>query len=101
VSDRDTDANGETVFANPLFGGGWYTDATQVVISGDVLPYDINLRFNSPDINGDLVTNLTDCVLSTVSLYGAYEYKCDYNADNVVNITDAGYMSAGLGTTSP
>jgi len=102
TADLNTDALGETTFGNPLFAGGWYTDATQVVISGDPLTSgDLNLRFNSPDINGDGATNLTDGGNFTVDLFGSYSYRSDYNADNVVNITDAGYMSAALGAGCP
>jgi len=102
VADANTDANGVTTFGNPLFAGGWYTDATQVVISNDPLTSgDVNLRFNSPDINGDGATNLTDGGFFTVVLFGAYSYSADYNADGVINVSDAGFMSSGLGASCP
>ena len=100
VSDRDTDVNGETTFRNPLLAGGWCTGPVAVFLSGDYLG-DINLRFNSGDINGDLVTNLTDGGFFTAVLFGAHSYSADFNYDGSVNITDAGYMSAGLGATCP
>jgi len=102
VADANTDATGMTTFANPLFAGGWYTDPTGVVISGDPLTSgDLNLNFNSPDINGDGATNLTDGGLFTVILFGAYGYQADLNADGVINVTDAGFMSSGLGASCP
>jgi len=102
TADANTDALGETVFANPLFAGGQSTNITQVVISGDPLTSgDVGLRFNSPDINGDGATNLSDGGFFTVILFGAYSYTGDFNNDGVVNVSDAGFMSNGLGASCP
>jgi len=112
VADANTDASGVTTFGNPLFAGGWHcqsnlgggaaTGSSVVVISGDPMTSgDLALIMNSPDINGDGATNLSDGGFFTVVLFGAYSYEADFNGDGVINVSDAGFMSAGLGASCP
>ena len=98
TADYNTDALGETVFANALFAGGQSTNITQVVISGDPLTSgDVALICNSPDVNGDGLTNLSDVGYFTTILFGDYDYAADFNYDGAVNLTDAGFMSSSMG----
>ena len=102
TADANTDANGETVFANPLYAGGWYTDPTQVVIAGDPLTSgDLNLRFNSPDINGDGKVDLSDAAFFTIFYYTGYDYAGDFNFDGAVDLSDASLLSAGISAHCP
>jgi len=102
TADANTDVHGETVFANPLFAGGWYMDATRVVISGDPLTSgDLNLRFNSPDINGDGRVNLEDAGFFTIIYYSGYDYAGDFNFDGNVDLTDAGILGSRISASCP
>jgi hypothetical protein len=57
------------------------------------------LYVNSPDINGDLVVDLSDIALFSSDLNGTYNYRSDFNYDGNVNLSDIGVLSAGMGAT--
>lgn len=101
VANFNTDAAGQTQWANPLFAGGFSVAACLVKVNGDALAYDAQISFNSPDISGDGVVNLTDAGYFSQDRSGAYNYRSDFNNDAVVNLTDAGYMGNALGVSCP
>lgn len=107
-ADHATDADGWTEWLLPLRGGGWSAGPVTVYLNGmpaqDPDQYvhpPLDLRTNSPDLNGDLVVNLSDIVYFTQDLTGAYQYRSDYDWDGVVNLTDVVYFAQGIGVECP
>jgi hypothetical protein len=86
-ADQDTDINGDTTFTNAMFAGGSGSGAI-VIVNGSVINAPLNILFNSPDINGDLVVNLTDVILFAGDYYGAYNYRSDFYWDGNLNLSD-------------
>lgn len=88
-ADGVTDVDGITTFSNPLAAGGsTFGELTQVYIAGSPLAAaGLNLIFNSTDMNGDLLVNLTD-IAAFIPLVGGSDYAGDYNYDGIVNLTD-------------
>lgn len=103
TANQNTDENGVTFWTNPLFAGGQSTALTLVMVSGSPLTSNngLQISFNSADINGDGIVNLSDGGFFTQNLFGAYSYRSDFNYDNAVNVSDAGFMASGLGATCP
>jgi hypothetical protein len=102
TADLNTDVNGQTRWNAPLFAGGQSEALCKVQINGDPLVgSDLLISFNSADINGDGVVNLSDGGFFTQDLFGAYDYRSDFNFDNVINVSDAGFMANGLGASCP
>ena len=103
TADVNSDENGQSHWAAPLFAGGQSQDVCLVKISGDALTSNngLLLNFNSADINADGIVNLSDGGYFTDILYGTYSYNGDFNNDGVVNVSDAGSMSNGIGASCP
>ncbi|MFN2370740.1 MAG: hypothetical protein ABR506_06230 [Candidatus Krumholzibacteriia bacterium] len=103
TADQNTDANGVTFWVDPLFAGGQSSALTLVMVNGDPLTSNSGLQisFNSADINGDGVVNLSDGGFFTQDLFGVYNYRSDFNYDALVNVSDAGFMANGLGAVCP
>ncbi len=101
--DRDTDANGQTVWVAPPRAGGWTSGLIQVYVNGMALATTagLDIRFNSPDIDGDGRVNLTDGGMFSHDLFGAYAVRSDLNFDHVINISDAGQLRSTLGLGCP
>ncbi len=104
-ADQSTDHNGQTTFSNPVFGGNQTVLATelcQVIISGNPLGGPgMDIQFNSPDINGDNVVNLTDVIEFAGDYYGAYAYRSDFYFDSAVNLSDIVLLAQGMGAACP
>ena len=98
----NTNDLGETSWVNPIFAGGNSQALCIVYINGDALTSNggLALSFNSADISGDGVVNLTDAGFFSGFLGGS-DYAGDYNFDGVVNVSDAGFMATSLGASCP
>jgi hypothetical protein len=99
IADSDTDINGMTTFSGSLRAGG---SGAGILINGFtcwVAPLDI--KVNSPDLDGDLFINLTDVVLFTDYFYEAYGYAADFYWDGVINLSDIVMLSFGMGSACP
>ncbi|MDX2472329.1 MAG: hypothetical protein QNL91_01345 [Candidatus Krumholzibacteria bacterium] len=60
------------------------------------------ISYNSPDINGDGVVNLTDVPLFAGDFHGgAYDFRSDFHYDGIVNLSDVVHMAQGLGSSCP
>jgi hypothetical protein len=73
-------------------------------VSGLTLVSDpgLNILFNSPDLNGDLVVNIGDVGdLSILFNSPGYSYLIDYVYDGLNNIADVGTFALALGVTCP
>jgi hypothetical protein len=89
VADNDSDVDGMTEFQDALRTGGWSLAGTRVLINGNALINSVNVNFNSPDVNGDLVVNLTDVQLFAGDFFGVgYGFRSDLFVDNVVYLSD-------------
>jgi hypothetical protein len=90
-ADADTDENGHTQFSFPLCGGG-YSENFDLggYVAGNAfiqnpLPH---IKTNSPDINCDLVVNLSDLALFAQHYYGTASYVNDFFWDSVADLRD-------------
>lgn len=59
------------------------------------------VSFNSPDINGDLMINLSDTVLLMQDMNGSYNYRSDFNYDAQITAADVSILVAALGAHCP
>jgi len=98
--DSNTDLNGETVFTGPFRAGGNNPapEGLQVVVSGMPLPQaSLPIQINSPDVNGDLVVNLSDIGAMTQALFGEYDWRFDFNNDGAINLIDIVAFASSYG----
>ncbi len=104
VADGPSNAAGEAYWTQPLHAGGASEALTVVVINGAALTSSAGLAisYNSPDINGDGVVNLTDVPLFAGDFHGgAYDFRSDFHYDGIVNLSDVVHMAQGLGSSCP
>lgn len=103
IADANTDVNGMTQWVNPLFAGGHSEALTEVRVNGSPieLTVGVNLSFNSPDINGDLIVNLVDVQLFTGDFFNAYDFRSDFHRDGVINIADIPALAQAYGAGCP
>jgi hypothetical protein len=104
TADFDTDANGVTSWATPLNAGGYSTANATVMIAGDALTGPgglMALHFNSADITGDGVVNLTDVGNFAAIYFGPYDFAGDFFADGQLNLLDVGRLGLGNGASCP
>lgn len=106
IADHDTDANGWTEFRLPLRGGGWSEGPAYVYLNGepaqspDVLLHPpIPLRAKSPDLNGDLLVNLSDIAVFSYDLFGPYHVRSDLWWDEAINLSDVVWFTRAIGVT--
>ncbi len=103
IPDGPTDENGQTDFTGPYAAGGHMPAdcLIEVLLGGSPLwEPGLELRFNSPDINGDLAVNLSDITVFTQAL-GEYDWAADYNFDGVINLSDIARMTQSIGFGCP
>jgi hypothetical protein len=101
LADGNTDINGQTTFTGSLQAGGW-GEGLVVIVDGDPLSQTpLNYLFNSPDLNLDLVVNLTDIVLFAQVYFDVYEYQADFYWDGVINLSDIVLLAQGSGSACP
>ncbi len=101
IADSDTDLNGMTTFSGPLRAGG-SGEGIIVLVNGMLCPEPaLAIKINSPDLNGDLVVNLSDIVLFADSFLGEYSYACDFYWDGDTNLSDLVMLSLGMGAACP
>ena len=111
VADANTDAAGQTTFSGTLFAGGQSDpldagEGCDVMVNGSPLNQPvIDMLFNSPDISGDLVVNLTDVIQYTQDFYsgnsGDLIYRSDFYWDGNLNLSDTVLLSQGSGAQCP
>ncbi len=104
IADRDTDANGITVWQQPLHAGGsWLSgERLHVFVEGGPLNQPgFLVRFNSPDNDGNLQSNVTDLSSFTADFFGSYSYRSDFNWDDAINLTDVSFFAAHYGHLCP
>jgi hypothetical protein len=99
TADGATDINGETQFQNALAAGGnSFGEVTQVMVAGAALGATVNLLYNSADINGDLLVNLSD-VTAFTQMLNAYNWEGDFNYDGIINLADVTRFTQAIGVS--
>jgi len=106
LADVPSNAIGQTSFTLSYHGGGWIQGPIFVWVleaSGawNPIPMPVNTYFNSVDINGDLLVNLTDVTLFTADFFGAPQYRSDFNNDGAINLTDLTLLAPHIGASCP
>jgi len=107
IADAATAADGYTTFGRALAGGGWEESGLFVRAGGEILPQTpqgadhlLDLRVNSPDINGDLQVDLGDISLFAEDL-ASYHFRSDYDHDGQVNLSDITILASWIGDRCP
>ncbi len=114
IADMPTNNLGQTTFSNSVFGGGWSDlpngepciirtiwGKVNGTMAGGPLNSDMPIGFNSPDINGDMVVNLSDVAQFASVYFGTYAYRADFFWDGIINLSDLVLMAQGFGATCP
>jgi hypothetical protein len=109
IVDGPTDALGRTSFSGPFRGGGalaaihGQTEFFLVSTAGDYCAdwIYVPISVNSPDVDGNLVVNLSDVVLFAEDFYGAYDYRSDFHWDGMINLSDLVLLVQGFGAACP
>jgi hypothetical protein len=105
AADSLTNGNGETTISGRIAGGGCVlTGGIYIVVQGKIiLTYPecevtcLDMIIVSPDLNADCVVNLSDLGifgLSYNTYFGGYGYNpcCDYQDDQLCNLSDFAYI---------
>lgn len=102
-ADRNTDLSGRSVWAAPLWAGGWSTGRTRVMINGAALTSNagLEIRHNSPDLNGDRVVDLSDVAAFATDYFGADAFRSDLWYDGVVDLADIPLLARAFGALCP
>ncbi len=101
--DNHTDINGMTQWTQPVFAGGHSQGPVFVMINGSRMTSNagLPLRFNSPDINGDGIVNLSDTGVLASDYYIGYQFRSDFNGDGQLNLSDVGLYARAHGAQCP
>lgn len=91
----------------PLLRGGGHRDPGETssvqlwipVCPNQLLTLGPEISFNSPDINGDLVINLTDLATFSTDFYGSYRYRSDFVWDGQINLADLSILAQSYQAT--
>ncbi len=103
TADNHTDSQGVTQWVAPMFAGGFSQGPVLVLINGSALGSNpgLPLRFNSPDVNGDLLVNLQDISILAVDYFTNYNFRCDLNGDSWLNLQDISIFAQHIGAQCP
>ena len=103
IADANTDQDGNTRWSLPLMGGGWDEGNCRVVVSGMHLGAlaGLTLNFNSPDIDGNRVVNLTDLANFSQDFWGGYAFRSDFLRDGTINLSDVSIFAESMGISCP
>jgi len=119
IADAPTNAAGRTTFSLSYFGGGQTSPAlgeiceVYAVVGTAIIPIrgtdpmggppnsQLDIQFNSPDIDANGIVNLTDLVAFATDFYGVYSYRSDYFWDGIINLSDIVHMARAFGATCP
>jgi len=108
AADHDTDDNGWTEFSLAPRAGGWSQGLLEIYLiaelasamGSDIPP--LPIYFNSPDLNGDLVIDLTDIALFSQDLHESdAPLRSDLVWDGVINLSDITVFCQHLGASCP
>jgi hypothetical protein len=100
TADHDTDANGLTEWVNPLFAGGSSPGPVLVMIIGEALP-GLPLKFNSPDLTGDLNVTLHDLQAFAEDFFSDFHFRSDLFGDGDLNLVDVAIFAQHFSAQCP
>ena len=106
-ADAPTNEEGQTKFTMAYYGGGAVEGPTYVWNVADPWGYyqriatPVNVSYNSADINGDRIVNLTDVGLFASDYFSGYRYRTDFNYDQRHTLVDVGMFATALGAACP
>jgi len=103
-ADLSTDGLGQTTFSGAFGAGGYSATGEMALVLIDGLPLvgsNMDIIFNSADMTGDEVVNLTDTIEFSTTYQGAYEYKADFFFDGSYTLSDVVLFAGGYGTACP
>ena len=86
-ADGPTDSEGTTTISGSVASGG-YSQTVHVVVMGILLGEMTNLSVVSPDMNQDLIVDLSDFVEFSLAFLESYDIRADMNGDGSVNLLD-------------
>lgn len=106
LADGPSNLAGQSTFTLSYHGGGWLAAPLTVWVleatgAWNPVPTPLPVSFNSADLNGDLIVNLTDIALFAADYFGPYNYRSDFNNDTWVNLSDVPFMAAAIGVSCP
>ncbi len=99
IADSDTDDSGTTCWQQPMRAGGHaFGETVEVVVDAWPLPIPgVFVDFNSADIDGNLIVNLTDLTLFTMDYLGAFDPRSDFFRDGQLDLADLTRFTQALG----
>ncbi|MBK8167566.1 MAG: hypothetical protein IPK64_16600 [bacterium] len=102
TADHATDALGHTEWTRPLLAGGHSQAPCHVYVNGHGVQAGVlALKFNSPDIDGNLRVDLSDVARFAADFVGHYAFRSDLIRDGSVNLSDIVEMNRALGRKCP
>jgi hypothetical protein len=104
IADGPTDGAGQTTFTGALEAGGCSNDnSTNIFINphGVLSQPGLPIWFNSPDMDCNLVVNLSDVVVFASIFFGGYDYCADFYCDGVINLSDVVVFTPHVGHSCP
>jgi hypothetical protein len=101
--DDHTDWDGMTRWVQPALAGGSSEGPAIVMVNGAPLTSNdgLPLRFNSPDLNGDGIVNLTDAGMLSSDYYTGYTFRSDFHRDGLLNLADIAPFARAYGAQCP
>ena len=103
-ADGPTDSSGRTTWTSPPRAGGASQARCLIMVNGQAMVANagFDLHFNSPDINGDLLVDLRDVPYFAADFHGFnYNFRSDFYADSVLNLSDLSLFAGALGAHCP
>jgi hypothetical protein len=100
TADQSTDIDGHTTFSQPLYAGACGIGILVIINGTPINQPPLDMRINSPDIDGDLNVNLTD-VVYLAELFYTDDYCADFYWDGIVNLSDVVVLAPHLGAECP
>jgi hypothetical protein len=100
IGDSSSDVNGRMVFSGAVAGGGSTARINVYIVNEPLLGPPLPIAFNSPDINGDLVVDLSDFGLFGQD-FGTDAFRSDFVHDGLVDLADFSRFGASFGERCP
>ncbi len=104
AADLSTDALGQTTFSGSFNAGGFSATGEMAVVLIDGLPLvgsNLNILFNSADLDASGLVDLSDAVTFSTAYQGAYDYKVDFFFDGALTLSDIVLFAGGYAATCP
>jgi hypothetical protein len=110
LADGPTNSAGVTTFTMGYHGGGsveaMATGGTYVWVREDSgswhrIPDPLMVSYNSADLNGDLVCNISDLQYFAINFFLEYDYRADFNYDQVIDLLDLVHFSMKYQASCP